>query len=157
LALTSYHPFWFNIIDKLSGDGFLLVEIGLERPLQQGSDMAGDLNNRFRLREIRGNLQVSHVRVTFGSSGWDMCVCVVVLLPTTAPKPSLEGGNIPLSFSFPAPGTTPYHTIDSHMSLLNGRVTPLMQKLLHHCPTRHPPTIANAMAISVSLTATCLI
>jgi hypothetical protein len=48
------------------------------------------------------------------------------------------------------PGTILYYTIDSHMSLPNGRVTPLVRKLLHHCPMRHQPTMANVMAIAPS-------
>lgn len=38
IRLWLLHPFWGNIIDKLSGDGFLLMEMGLERPSLQGSD-----------------------------------------------------------------------------------------------------------------------
>jgi hypothetical protein len=51
LSLTTH-----NIIDKLSGDGFLLVEMGLERPLEQGSDHRDGWGPEqpFR-REIRGN------------------------------------------------------------------------------------------------------
>ncbi|KAI0272905.1 hypothetical protein BGY98DRAFT_1000772 [Russula aff. rugulosa BPL654] len=50
------------------------------------------------------------------------------------------------------PSTIPYSTIDSRTSLPNGRVTPLVHKLPHHCPMQHLPTITKYPRVLDSFT-----